>query len=134
MISRRDAIARIAAAATLTGVPRRAWSLAMKPFPHPDPRPGITSASVLPVEQLPDRKRVRRAFEAARQNPTVFDGVYCVCECAEGMSHRSLLACFESRQPTGCWGCQEQAEAISGWIGEGMDLPAIREAVDKKWG
>lgn len=134
MISRRDAIARLFAVAAVSVIPRRGWAMGWKPFPHPDPRPGITAANVLPPEQLPDRKRVRAAFEAARQNPVVFDGVYCVCECAEGMSHRSLLACFESRQPTGCWGCQEQAEAISGWIKDGKDLTAIREAVDKKWG
>jgi hypothetical protein len=133
MISRRDAVARVATLAVLALVPRRAWSLA-KPFPHPEPRPGITGANVLPLEQLPDRKRVRNAFEAARANPGIFDGVYCVCDCAEGMSHRSLLACFESKQPTGCWGCQEQAESLSGWIRDGKTLVEIREAVDKKWG
>ncbi len=133
MISRRDAIARVAAIAVLALVPRRAWS-AGKPFPHPEPRSGITSANVLPLEQLPDRKRVRAAFEAARSNPEIFDGVYCVCECAEGMNHRSLLACFESKQPFGCWGCQEQAEFLSDRIKDGKTLVEIREAVDKKWG
>jgi len=133
-ISRRDAIARVALLAAWSLVPRRAWSLQGEPFPHPDPRPGITAANVLPPEQLPDRKRVRAAFDAARANPEVFDGVYCVCECAEGMSHRSLLACFESKQPTGCWGCQEQAEALARWVKQGKTLAEIREAVDRKWG
>jgi hypothetical protein len=133
MISRRDAIARVATFAVLSLVARRAWALG-KPFPHPDPRPGITAANVLPLEQLPDRKRVRAAFDAARANPEIFDGVYCVCDCAEGMKHRSLLACFESKQPTGCWGCQEQAESLSEWAKEGKSLAEIREAVDKKWG
>lgn len=134
MISRREAITRFAAIAVVSLAPRRVWSGAWKPFPHPEPRPGITAANVLPLEQLPDRKRVRDAFEAARRNPVIFDGVYCVCECAEGMNHRSLLACFESRQPTGCWGCQEQAEAISGWVADGKNLVEIREAVDRRWG
>lgn len=134
MISRRDALSRVAAAALMVVVPRSLTALPRKPFPHPDPRPGITAANVLPPEQLPDRKRVRQAFEAARSNPVIFDGVYCVCECAEGMNHRSLLACFESRQPTGCWGCQEQAEAMEGWIREGKSLAEVREAVDRKWG
>ncbi len=133
MISRRDAIARVASIAVLALVPRRMWA-ATKPFPHPEPRRGITAANVLPPEQLPDRKRVRAAFEAARANPEIFDGVYCVCDCAEGMSHRSLLACFESKQPTGCWGCQEQAEFLSERIRDGKSLDEIREAVDKKWG
>ena len=134
MITRRDAIAKAAAVAFLTLAPRRAWSLPRKPFPHPDPRPGITGANVLPPEQLPDRKRVREAFEAARRNPDIFDGVYCVCDCAEEMGHRSLLACFESRQPTGCWGCQEQAEFMSRWIRDGKTLTEVRKAVDEKWG
>ena len=134
MISRRDAIARTASIALLALIPRALIAQRRKPFPHPEPREGITGANVLPPEQLPDRKRVRGAFEAARNNAVVFDGVYCVCECAESLSHRSLLACFESRQPTGCWGCQEQAEALAGWIKEGKSLAAIREAVDRKWG
>lgn len=105
-----------------------------EPFPHPDPRPGITGAAVLPLDQLPDRKRVRAAFEAARANAQVFDSVYCVCECAHAMDHRSLLACFESSQPVGCWACQEQAQAVEEWLKEGKSLAAIRAAVDKQWG
>ena len=134
MISRRDAIARVASIAVLGLVPSRVWPLGREPFPHPDPRPGITGANVLSAEQLPDRKRVRQAFEAARRHPVIFDGVYCVCDCADGMGHRSLLACFESKQPTGCWGCQEQAEVMAGWIRDGKTLSEIREAVDRKWG
>lgn len=133
-LSRRDAIARVASLALVALVPRVVRASDRKPFPHPDPRPGITGANVLPPEQLPDRKRVRRSFDVARANPEIFDGVYCVCECAESMKHRSLLACFESRQPTGCWGCQEQAEELGKWIRDGKTLAEVREAVDRKWG
>jgi hypothetical protein len=134
MLNRRDAIARAATLAVAVLVPRTVLGLGREPFPHPEPRSGITGQGVLPLEQLPDRKRVREAFETARANPEMFDGVYCVCDCAEGMKHRSLLACFESKQPVGCWGCQEQAEAVGKWAKEGKTLAEVRAAVDKRWG
>lgn len=104
-----------------------------EPFPHPDPRPGITAGKVLPVERLPNRKRVRAAFAAAREHPELFDGVYCTCECA-GQGHRSLLSCFESEQPTGCRECQEVAELIARMAKEGKQLALIRSAVDREYG
>jgi hypothetical protein len=134
MITRREAVLRVAVLGLAAIAPRSLRAQAGKPFPHPHPRPGITGANVLPNEQLPDRRRVREAFAAARTHPETFDGVYCVCECADSMKHRSLLACFESRQPVGCWGCQEQAEAMAGWIRDGKSLAEIRAAVDEKWG
>lgn len=137
MTTRREALARVGAFALIAVIPRDLAALSAlgrKPFPHPDARPGITGEHVLPVDQLPERKRVRAAFDYARTNAELFDGVYCVCECAESMKHRSLLACFESRQPVGCWGCQEQAEFIRDLVKDGKTLFEVREAVDKKWG
>lgn len=134
MTTRRAALARVGAFALTAMLPRGLMALARKPFPHPDARPGITGENVLPVDQLPERKRVRAAFEYARTNAEVFDSVYCVCDCADSLKHRSLLACFESRQPVGCWGCQEQAEFMGDRLKERKTLAEIREAVDKKWG
>jgi hypothetical protein len=102
------------------------------PFPHPEPRVGITAEKVLPEEKLPDKKRVREAFAAVRERPELFDGIYCPCECSK--NHRSLLTCFESAQPTGCYGCIEAAELVSEKAREGKTLAEIREIVDKKWG
>jgi hypothetical protein len=134
MITRRAAVGRVfASLAMLAPVPRTSWAFLDKPFPHPEPRPGISGAGVLAAEQLPDKKSVRAAFDAARTYPEIFDGVYCICDCAEGMSHRSLLACFESKQPTGCWGCREQAEFIAPLAREGKTLKEIRVAVDKEF-
>jgi hypothetical protein len=99
---------------------------------HPAPRPGITAEKVLPDDKLPDRKRVRDAFTSARAYPELFDGVCCACGCEK--EHRSLLACFESAQPTGCWGCQEEAALIASMAKDGKTLDEIRAAIDKKWG
>src|SRR5688500_10809069 len=93
-LSRRAAITRMGGVAMLAVLPPAGYRNGRRdPFPHPDPRPGITAAKVLPVEKLPNRKKVRSAYAAAREFPEVFDGVYCVCDCTS-MGHRSLLSCF----------------------------------------
>ena len=106
-----------------------------KPFPHPAPRPGITGDVVLKKEELTGASQnVLDAYETARANAETMDGLYCVCECADGMKHRSLLACFESRQPMGCWSCKDQAEYVERLVKQGKTLDDIRKAFDKKWG
>lgn len=134
-ITRRSALARIGGfvifGALRLPVGRRADP---KPFPHPDPRPGITGAHVLPADDLPKKKSVRDAYDAARTYPEIFDGIFCPCDCHDSMGHRSLLSCFESKQPTGCWGCREAAEFILPLAKEGKSLAEIRQAVDKKFG
>lgn len=133
IVSRRAALIRMSGFVVFAALPREWPWRADKPFPHPDPRAGVTAGKVLPVEQLPNKKRVRAAFAAARENPELFDGVYCVCECTD-QGHRSLLSCFESEQPTGCLGCQELAELIGRLAKEGKSLADIRSAVDRKYG
>lgn len=132
VLTRRAAVERMAGllALAVPGV----WRLPHRhdPFPHPDPRPGITAEHVLADEKLPDKKRVRRAFAAARARPELFDGIYCPCECSR--QHRSLLSCFESAQPTGCYGCMEAADLVDEMAKDGKNLAQIREAFDRKWG
>lgn len=139
-VSRRDALRRLGGFALFALLPADRLAAdppdpvkPVDPFPHPEPRPGITAANVLGADQLPDKKRVRAAYDAAREYPELFDGLYCVCECSS-QGHRSLLACFESKQPTGCWSCQEQAEFVLKRAKEGKTLAEIRDAIDKKWG
>lgn len=103
-------------------------------FPHPDPRPGITAEHVLPIDQLGHDPEVLAAYAAARAYPAIFDGLYCACECRDSMGHRSLLSCFESRQPTGCAGCREQALLVGRLAKEGRSLADVRQAIDHKYG
>jgi hypothetical protein len=130
VVSRRAALARLAGLLVVGVLPpgRRG---SPDGFPHPEPRAGVTAANVLLVEKLPNKKRVLEAYAAAREHPELFDGVYCICDCSD--RHRSLLSCFESDQPTGCWGCQAQAEFITRLAKEGKNLAEIRTAIDKKW-
>ena len=129
-ISRRVALSRLSRMVAVAVVP---WRFALD-FEHPDPRPGITAVNVLPDERIGDRKGVREAYAAAREYPELFDGLYCACECSESMKHRSLLSCFESMQPAGCYGCQEQAKLVARLAKQGKTLGDIRKAVDDKWG
>jgi hypothetical protein len=120
----RDALARVASHSTPAAFEVR----------HPDPRPGITAANVLPPDRLPDKKRVRRAYAMAREIPQVFDGLYCYCDCEKTQGHRSLLSCFESDQATGCLACREEAELVHSLHTQGKNLGEIRAAVDKELG
>jgi hypothetical protein len=136
-LTRRDTIARLFGLAVAAALPLRPRvpARATKPFAHPDPRPGITAERVIPADKLAGQKAgVRDAYEAARRSPEIFDGLYCVCDCKDSMGHRSLLACFESMQPTGCAGCQEQAHLVAKMVKEGKSLADIRQEFDRKWG
>ena len=134
VVSRRQAIELALGAFAVAVLPRSLSARLPDPFPHPEPRPGITGAGVLAEVDLGPSKSVRAAYAAAREHPAVFDGLYCVCECDQDMGHRSLLACFESRQAVGCWSCREQAELVVELLGKDQSLAQIREAFDRKWG
>jgi hypothetical protein len=104
---------------------------------HPDPRPGITADNVLTAEALGTSRKeaVLAAYETARTYPELFDGLACACGCTGKQAiHRSLLTCFETLQPTGCYGCQEQAQLVAKLTKELKTLGEIRAAFDKKWG
>lgn len=134
MTSRRRFLLSLSGLVAVPGAWRQAMAVHItsgRPgFSHPDPRPGITGEHVLAESELGGRKRVREAYEAARTHPELFDGVYCACDCSKSMGHRSLLSCFESRQPIGCMACREEGELVGRLAKEGKTLDEIRQAVD----
>lgn len=99
---------------------------------HPDPRPGITAADVLPAERF--RKRVARIYNMARKIPQVLDGIYCHCDCHERDGLRSLLSCFENEMASTCGVCQGQAKLAHELHREGKSLEEIRAAIDAEYG
>jgi hypothetical protein len=112
---------------------RPTGALAMaRPIKHPDPRPGITSANVLPDDKLPKKTSVREAYAAARAHPEIFDGLACGCGCTG--EHRSLLVCYETEQPTGCWACRDETKLVGDAIAKGKTLAEIRKIIDEKYG
>ncbi len=100
---------------------------------HPDPRPGITGAHVLPASTFGADERLVRAYEAARGSPAVFDGLYCYCQCEQNFGHRSLLTCFESEHGASCDICLDEAAMAADMHGRGASLDAIRHAIDARF-
>lgn len=99
---------------------------------HPTPRPGITAAAVLPAGRVP--KRLRAAYDRARQIPEVLDGIYCHCDCAERDGLRSLLSCFETPMVSSCRICAGQAKLAYELHRRGKSLDEIRAAIDAEYG
>lgn len=100
---------------------------------HPDPRPGITAANVLPAAMVP-APGAREAYEAARSAPQILDGLYCHCNCSKHSGHRSLLTCFESEHGAYCDICMGEAMMASQLAASGSSLAAIRNAIDARFG
>ena len=104
---------------------------------HPEPRPGVNADHVLTESDLAPwakDKDVIAAYDAARRYPEIFDGLACACGCyGKHGEHRSLLACYESKQPTGCGGCREVATFVSAMAKDRKSLQEIRAAYDKKF-
>ena len=113
--------------------PRRT-AFAWPALRHPEPRAGVTAAAVLPASRFATDPSVSRVFDMARAIPRVFDGLACVCDCGHSMSHRSLLACYETEQPATCPGCQDEARLAHRLHARGESLAQIREAVDRAFG
>jgi hypothetical protein len=132
-MTRKEFLGAIAAAALAVVFvkPATGHARVMKhdPLKHPEPRPDITSANVLPDEKLGTRKSVRAAYADARAHPEIFDGIACACGCHD--KHRSLLTCYETMQPTGCQGCIEEAQLVGKEAAAGHALVDVRAAVDK---
>jgi len=135
-MKRREALSRLTVLVALAAWrPTEFRRLAPKPLEHPEPRPGITSEHVLADADLPkNRKKMHDAYSGARAYPELFDGLCCGCDCRESMGHRSLLSCYESKQPQGCLACQEEAWLVADLAKQGKSLADIRTAVDKKFG
>jgi Protein of unknown function with PCYCGC motif len=121
-------VAGVALVATLARGPRAHAAT------HPEPRPGITAARVLPSIAVPHTPGALEAYEAARRMPMVLDGLYCYCHCKEAYGHRSLLTCFESEHGGNCDICMGEAMLATRLAASGASLAAIRQAIDERFG
>jgi hypothetical protein len=138
-MTRANFLKRIGGMSALLLLDRRMFRpAAVGSLKHPEPRPGITSDKVLKDDDLGEkpRKAVLEAYDAARQSPQIFDGLACACGCHGDASyqHRSLLVCYETRQPTGCQSCQMESAFVGKMVKDGKTLAEIRAAVDRKFG
>jgi hypothetical protein len=101
---------------------------------HPDPRPGVTAARVLPASRLTD-KSVAAVFDMVREIPQVVDGIRCSCGCADLKGFYSLLTCYEADgMAQHCMVCQGQARLAYKLHKQGRSLSAIRKSIDAEFG
>ncbi|MDP3772672.1 MAG: CYCXC family (seleno)protein [Gemmatimonadales bacterium] len=100
---------------------------------HPDPRPDVNGATVIPASNW-NFEPIVRAYTAAAQNAQVIDGLYCHCGCKESINHRSLLTCFETDHGSACDICMEEVELAARMHGQGATLDQIRQEIDKQYG
>ena len=102
---------------------------------HPEPRPGITAARVLPNEKLKDHPDSVTAFEQVRQIPQIADGIGCHCGCATRAGFYSLLSCYEGDgMAMMCEVCQGQGRLAFRLFNSGKTLDQIRVAIDARYG
>lgn len=101
---------------------------------HPQPRPGITAASVLSESQLAGYPGEVASYAVARAQPALLDGLYCYCHCSKHGGHRSLLTCFESWHAASCEVCQREALLAARMHAEGKTVDEIRQAADVAFG
>jgi len=100
---------------------------------HPEPRPGITSANVLPADQVP--AKLVELYDGVRRIPQIVDGIGCYCGCAEIEGFYSLLTCYEqSAMATHCDICQGEGALAVEMHGQGRTLAEIRAAIDRRFG
>jgi len=102
--------------------------------PHPDPRPGITAARVLPPDRIRNPE-ARPVYDLVREIPQVVDGIRCHCGCASLEGFYSLLTCYEANgMAQACHICQGEARLASRLHKDGWSLNGIRAAIDAQYG
>ena len=138
LVTRRAAVAAgwamlVSGVATIALGPRHAAAQhRLRDVIHPDPRPGITAAKVLPDDAVP--ARYRDAYAAAREIPEILDGLFCHCDCADHCGYRSLLTCYEHDMPQSCGICLGEARTARRLHARGQTLAQIRTAIDRSYG
>ncbi len=124
----------IAAAAGATAVGVLVAGRAGRIVVHPDPRADVTAERVLPPSLVLNTPGAAEAYAAARNAPQLLDGLYCHCECAKHLGHRSLLTCFESDHGSQCDICMGEAVLATRLAAGGGTLDQIRRAIDERFG
>jgi hypothetical protein len=76
------------------------------------------------------------AFDMARTNPQILDGIRCSCGCSDQPGKRSLLSCYEGEDAMAldCEICEGQARLAYRLHGRGRSLDQIRAAIDARYG
>lgn len=101
---------------------------------HPTPRVAAEQTHVVPSARYAQYPRVAETYEMAAAVPSVLDGMYCYCNCAEHSGHYSLLDCFESDHAARCDVCMSEAVMAYQMTQNGASLDDVRREVDRTYG
>lgn len=93
-------------------------------------RGGETRATLAPESYTGD---TARAYAAAKEIPEIIDSLYCYCDCKKHFDHKSLLTCYVDEHAAYCDICIDEALMAKEMHDKGMDVFAIRNAVDEKY-
>ena len=93
-------------------------------------RGGETRAALAPEGYTGE---TARAYAAAKEIPEIIDSLYCYCDCAKHFGHKSLLTCYVDEHAAYCDICMDEALMAKEMHDKGMDVFAIRKAVDEKY-
>jgi hypothetical protein len=74
-----------------------------------------------------------RAYAIAKEIPEVLDSLHCYCECKKNYGHKSLLTCYVDEHAAHCDVCMDEAFMAYDLHKQGMDVIAIRRAVDSRF-
>ena len=75
-----------------------------------------------------------KAYAIAKEIPSILDSLYCYCDCKKHFDHKSLLTCYVDLHAKYCDVCMDEAFMAYDLHKQGYDAPAIRKAVDEKFG
>lgn len=91
-------------------------------------RGGETRATLSPLDFTGE---TAKAYAIAKEIPEIIDSLYCYCDCKKHFGHKSLLTCYVDEHAANCKVCMDEAFAAYEMKGRGMDVVAIRKAVDE---
>jgi hypothetical protein len=101
--------------------------------PAPAARTMTSETGPIDLATLPEAVAARYRF--AEANRAVMERIPCYCGCS-ALGHRNLYDCFVTAQGgyeahgAGCGVCQAEAVDVERLLGEGLDVAAIRTAID----
>lgn len=136
MTTRRGFLATLPLAAFGAAWPAALRALGHPRVTHPDPRPGIDAADVMPAAAVAGfGTEVVAVYDMVREMPHIADGIGCACGCAALPNYRSLLTCYyPTGMAMGCAICQGEAKLAYRRFKEGQTLDQIRRAIDARFG
>jgi len=91
-------------------------------------RGGETRATLSPLNFTGE---TAKAYAIAKEIPEILDSLYCYCDCKKHFGHKSLLTCYVDEHAANCDACLNEAFAAYELKNKGMDVVAIRKAVDE---